>query len=108
LCLILGISEYFIDLLLGHLEIVVFFDYAVLEEKFKRDGYNLELLNEEEYFFSIEGKLNEQEFKIGIGTYLVNRVFYEFLSPNFLYTVAIDTLNALPTTKGLPQGWRTE
>ena len=72
-------------------------DYAILEEKFNRHSYKLEILNEENNYFSVEGKIGGEEFKICVGTYLMNRVFFEFLSPHFIYEMVMDSIEALAT-----------
>jgi hypothetical protein len=78
-------SEYYIDLIKNKLEIFVFFDFNVWKKKLNRKRFKLELSEDENYIFWISGFLKGEPFKLGIGTYLMNRVFFEFLSPDFLF-----------------------
>lgn len=78
-------SEYYIDLIKNKLEIFVFFDFNVWKKKLNRKHYKLELSEDENNMFWISGLLKGEPFKLGVGTYLMNRVFFEFLSPEFLF-----------------------
>ncbi len=88
--LIFDKSEYYTDLIDNKLSIFVFFDFNIWEQKLKRKGYKLELCEDENWMFRISGLLHGEPFKLGIGTYLMNRMFFEFLSPEFLFSEIIN------------------
>jgi hypothetical protein len=98
ICLTLRKAEYFIDLLTSKLEIIVIFDSVYLKEKFEKRKLNfLQLDDDDDFVFQVEGIINNEPFEFKIGRYLINKMFFEFLSSSLLYN-SIDHFAVLATT----------
>lgn len=96
-CLSFSETDHYIDYLVGNMQVFVLWDINLWKLKLAKHSLTLEDKSETEHMmFRITGNLNGEEVCVGVGDYLINRMLFEFLSPEWLINNLIYMASKMP------------